>query len=579
MKRKLKVFIALALALSLGGALAPAGAADQTYTAPYKTVRIGIYTFNADGSPAQKTFPSANLQYETGMGEGYDVGYYNSDREFVSIGMKITDTAKVSVLMDKNMVYGSNAYKEAGEDASGTVVGCVHLKLDGSFASYDEAASAAAQYEGGFVRYENGSFIVLRGQFTDRDDAVAAAEEAGDGWSVNSGSTYTVVLVATGTNRILLEFDCGTSKNLALRAYTTNGVKPQTWHRNDRYYGGFAFLRNTGGQITTVNYVEVEDYIKGVICYEMSPSWPTEALKAQAICARTFVMSNISKHRTLGYDLCNTTDCQAYHGTEGATSVSDRAVDETRGMYLMYDGKLCSTVYYSSSGGASEDVKNVWGSDYPYLKGVADPYETEIASSISGYYWTVSYTPGELAARLRSRGRDCSDIKSVKLVFTAMGNVKSITFTDVNGKSFTAQSDNVRGYPGCKSMRYTVNGLGDGAAGGVYVNDGQPLTDGLSGAYAIGSGAVEALPSGELYAITGTGTVEKIDTSAASADSSGTVGVNAQGKFVFSGAGWGHNVGMSQWGAYCMAKNHDKTYEDILTFYFTGTYIAHAPEN
>ena len=571
MHTKVRRILAVALALGLAAALAPSGRAEQTYTPPYSTVRIGIYTYNDDGSPKEKTFPSANLEVVSGMGDGYEVGYYDSNREFIPVGPRIEGTPRVSVLMDRNMVYnaGSNSYTET-EGASGTVVGCVHLRLGGSFGTYEEAAELAGQVEGGFVRYENGSFAVLRGQYTDRDDAIAAS---GDGGSVDSGSSYTVTVVETGTNRILLEFDCGTSRNLALRPYANDGSKTQTWHRQSKYYGGFAFLRNTGSLITTVNYVDIDDYVKGVICYEMNTSWPLEALKAQAICARTFLMSNITKHRTLGYDLCNTTCCQAYHGTGGAGANSDRAAEETSGQYLMYDGKLCSTVYYSSNGGASEDVKNVWGTDYPYLKGVVDPYEAEIAGSISNYYWTVKYTPSQLAARLRARGRDCGDIRTIKLVFTPMGNVKSITFIDVNGRSFTAQSDNVRGYPGCRSIRYTVNGLGQGAAGSVYVNGGTVLDGGLSGAYALGSGgAAEELPSGELYAITGTGNVEKLETGGGSASDS--VGVNAQGLFVFTGSGWGHNVGMSQWGAYVMAKNHNMTCEEILTFYYTGVTIT-----
>lgn len=576
MKHRFKMIAALALALSLSAALAPAGTAAQTYTPPCQTVRVGIYTYYDDGSPKEKTFPSANLEYVSGRGDGYEVGYYDSNREFVSIGARIVGCAQISVLMDRNMAYDSNAnaYAET-EGTSGIVVGCVHLKLDGSFGTYDEAARKAAEFENGFVRYENGSFIVLRGQYTSREDAAAAAGEAGGGWSVNSGSSYTVTVVETRTNRILLEFDCGTSRNLAIRTFANNGTKPQTWHRKCVYYGGFAFLRNTGGLITTVNYVDIEDYVKGVVCYEMSPSWPLEALKAQAICARTYMMANISKHRTLGYDICNTTDCQAYHGAKSATANSDRAVDETAGQYLMYDGKLCETVYYSSNGGASEDVKNVWGSNLAYLKGVVDPYEKDVAASISNYYWTVSYTPSQLAQRLRARGRDCSDIKEIKLVFTPLGNVKSITFVDTNGRSFTAEKDNVRGYPGCRSRRYSVNGLGQASSGNVYVNGGSVLDGGLSGAYAVGSGgAAEELPSGDLYAVTGKGSVEKLEFGAA--NTAGSVGVNAQGLFVFSGSGWGHNVGMSQWGAYSMAKNHNKTCKEILTFYFTGVVIAQA---
>ena len=116
----------------------------------------------------------------------------------------------------------------------------------------------------------------------------------------------------------------------------------------------------------------------------MSNSWPLEALKVQAVCARSYAYNNLrsSRHTSYHFDVCNTTDCQVYYGagpnnaSYQANDRTDRAVEETAGEYARYDGQVIEAFYSSSHGGASESVYHVWGSsleDYPYLKGVTDP--------------------------------------------------------------------------------------------------------------------------------------------------------------------------------------------------------------
>ncbi len=578
MRAKIKTVATLAIAVALILAAVPTGAsASPSYTAPYSTVRVGLFTCTGDGSVSERSFPWANLQNVTGQGYGYEVGYFDGDRNFVSLGARI-DTDEVSVVMDRNMVYNSdnNSYSEG---TGGVTVGCAHILLGGSYGSYEEARAVADGYSDSFVRYQYGRFYVLVGNYSSWDAAYSELSNyPGDypGGTVDTGSVYTVTVVKTRTNKILFEFDCGTDRYLALRPLSQDGRKTLTWHRGYQYYGDFSFMRNTGGNITTVNYVDVEDYVKGVVCYEMSPSWPLEALKAQAISARTFLMSHIGKHEDqYGFDVCNTIDCQAYHGANGATENSNRAVDETRGKYLMYEGELCNAVYSASNGGASENSENVWFEASGYLRGVEDPYERDAIDDIVGsgspYYWTRTYTPSSLAQSLSKYG--LSRIAHIDMTFTPTGNVYSITFRDVNGKTQTLSKEATRTALGFNSQRYTVNGLGPAGEVPIYVNNGTPMDGKLEDACAVGaSGWPESLGYGEVYAISGKGDIGKVDPARASATDG--VGPDSNGNFVFSGSGWGHNVGMSQWGAYSMAKYHGKTCEEILTFYYTGTRIV-----
>ncbi len=569
MKRTLKrVIVYLLVTASLLG-ITTTAYADENYTAPTDTVRVGLY-YN-DGVTTSRTFASANLQNVDGYGYGYEMGYYDSNRNFISLGVTVTDTNAITMVVDRNLYYnsGSRSYMEG--TSGSVVVGCFHYQINESFSDYQSAASCLASLgtlsSESFIKYENGKYYVCVGNYTSSSAAAAVAPNVPYSGSVNSGTSYTMTVVETGTNRILFEFDGGGKSFLAVRPISTQGTKTLTYYKNVRYYGNFSYVRKGTDTFYVVNYVNIEDYVKGVLPYEMLASWPIEALKALAVCARTYAMFYLNKHSSMGFDICNTTDCQVYGGTNSANDVTDRAVNETSGMYLTYDGKLCETFYYSSNGGASESSENVWNEALPYLRGVIDPYEEAVIDKISNYNWSVTYTGSELASKLQSKGYSCGTITKFEILeFTPTGNVKRIRFTDSNGKTFTFSKENCRLILGLRSQRYTINGY-EGSANGIYVNDSDNFLSSLfENLFAVGSGGTSSLSGGDTYAITSTGDVEKIETS-------GTASSTGE-SFVINGSGWGHNVGMSQWGAYSMAKIYGKTYLDILTFYYTDAVVA-----
>ena len=560
------------------------------YTPSYSTVRVGLYY----GSSA---LDSANLENE--VGGGYLFGYYDSNRNFVSVGA-YTEETKISMLKDWNMYYSGSSYYTGTEGS--VVVGCYHIQLTSAYSTYYAAKQKADSYSGGFVKYYNGKYYVSIGSYTSSSAAQSGAEARGisDAYEINSGSSYTVTVVATETGKILFEYDCGANSCLAVLPANSSMISKaktaaadgsyssasynisngnQTWFKGYKYYGGFQYERRSGGNLTVVNFVNIEDYIKGVVPYEMSASWPLEALKAQACCARTYVVANFNKHSSYGFDVCNTIDCQVYYGTNRADSNSDAAVDQTEGKYITYNGELCTTYYAASDGGATENSENVWSAAVPYLRGVIDPYEADIADSVSGYYWTETYTRDSLTSRLQSKGYSCSTIVSMHVTeYTDVGNVLTVTVTDSNGKSFSFSKERVRTVLGLNSMRFTINGEDapevDTSSAKVYVNGGSTTIDlkDPTQFYAIGSSGTSALGSGKVSVIDGDGTITQIGGSSTSGSTS-TGNTGTADTFVISGSGNGHNVGMSQWGAYSMAKYHDKTYDEIIKFYFTGVTI------
>lgn len=483
---------------------------------------------------------AANLQnYDPVPFGGYDFGYFDTDRSFVPLASAPAKYGKVTVTADTTY----------------------HVQLADVYYDYDTASAAASAYGDAFVAYVDDRYRVHLGSYDSRGEAESAMRSLGAAGAAVGGSATGVTVKATDSGTVLFEFDCGGLRSLGIKPVET-GEKSVTWFRGYRYYGGFEYQRITGGDINVINVVNIEDYVKCVIPWEMSNDWPLEALKAQSVCARTYAAAQ-RKHASQGFDVCTTTDCQVYQGTAACNSHSDSAVDETAGECLYYDGSIVEeAVYYSSNGGASEDCLNVWGSEVPYLKGKTDPYEANVAGKLAKYSWSTTYTSSELTELLVSRGYGIGRVKNLYVsALTDNGNVYEITFVGTNGTR-TFQREACRTLLNLRSMRFHISG---GDAERYFVNgDGSAVS--LSGSFVIsGSGAVSAYSArpGDTYAITADGT-------AAVAEKKENVSTDT---FVISGSGNGHNVGLSQWGAYAMA-DLGYHYRDILNFYYTGVDIG-----
>lgn len=138
----------------------------------------------------------------------------------------------------------------------------------------------------------------------------------------------------------------------------------------NRWYRGYLIIQNKNKKLTVINDVNLEDYIKGVVPSEMPSGWELEALKAQAIAARSYALANLGKRASLGYDLKDTPEDQAYGGASSETSKTNRAVDETSGLVLTYNYKVVSAFYSASAGGQTVSAKEAWGNDVPYVRSV-----------------------------------------------------------------------------------------------------------------------------------------------------------------------------------------------------------------
>jgi stage II sporulation protein D len=528
---------------------------------PVTNVRIGLYWDST-------ALPSANL--ENYIGSGYKFGYFDSNRNFVELGS--TDIKTITMLKDWNMyLSGGKYYDAAPSSGSYDVIGCYHIRLNTAYNTYNEA-KAAISTNGSFVAYHNGRFYICVGSYTSYANAETAMKELGLDGTPMTASSSCVTVVKTGTTEILFQYDCGKESSLGIMPIAGENEKAKTWFKGYKYYGGFQYTRLTGENLTVVNFVNMEDYVKGILPYEMNPEWPIEALKAQAVTARTYTASHLNNHKSSGFDLCNGPHCQTYGGANGATDNSDSAVDQTRGIYMTYNGDYAETYYFSSDGGATENCENVFSEAIPYLKGKLDPYEQHVQTKHDS--WSFTYTKEDITNILRLKNYNCGNIVAVTPVYTELGNIYSLAFLDDRGvtwKFSKFEASTILYSPTYQkytySMRFTVKAAG-GETSAIYVN----------------SAAKQLGPDSEMYVISGSdGSIKNISGrggySVITEHGTETISMSGSGtalyadSYIISGSGWGHNVGMSQYGAKAMAEL-GYNYQDILNFYFSGVTIS-----
>ena len=137
------------------------------------------------------------------------------------------------------------------------------------------------------------------------------------------------------------------------------------------YFGGVR-IDKKNNSLTVINLAPVEEYLRGVVPKEMSPSFHAEALKAQAVAARSFTLKNRQRHQAEGFDLCATVHCQLFGGADSAHAITDEVIKVTRGEILLMNGQIVDTNFHTDSGGWTESVAEVWGSYSPHLQAVEE---------------------------------------------------------------------------------------------------------------------------------------------------------------------------------------------------------------
>ena len=289
--------------------------------------------------------------------------------------------------------------------------------------------------------------------------------------------------------------------------------KPSLESFRGKYRGQLSLIKWNHNYLV-VNTMDIEEYLYGVIGKEMEKSWPFEALKAQAVCSRTLIYyyKTIAAKKNLPYDVSDTIYHQVYGGVYSENESIVRAVEETKdevlaGQNSENEYNIVPSFFHACCGGHTSFASDVWGGNYPLLKGVEDPF----CSGTPFYYWSKSFTQRDL--------KDIVGIDVLSIRILGYDNSGRATKIEFSGKSSSRimKADDFR-------MR-TING-------------------------STSFKSEKSLPS-VLFAVRKQGT-----------------------NFLFEGKGYGHGVGLCQWGAKKMAEQGE-TYRGILKYYFPDLTLVH----
>ncbi|HHW17673.1 MAG TPA: SpoIID/LytB domain-containing protein [Firmicutes bacterium] len=336
-----------------------------------------------------------------------------------------------------------------------------------------------------------------------------------------------------------------------------------------RSFTGSAVVMLEDNALLMANLVDLETYVAAVVSSEMPGGWPQEALKAQAVVSRTYALYKTG----ITPDRLQSSECltglggllpgnvrlyaqdQIYRGTGSLDPGALEATEATRGQILTWEGKPAATYFHADAAGRTEDVRYVWGGSAPYLKSVQEvPHESPYSS------WEVKMD--ETAVRESLLGFGLSGEVEIEMIRGTgpgiSGRWSSVIIKHPLGETQVKGGD-FRVALGLRSLLFSSFVAGGMEETRGFLNPGLPLT-------CASSRGIYTVDPAKLTVVGGTGEKTLI------VGGSFVVGAPQPGPrtYVFSGRGWGHGVGLSQWGARAMAESGED-FAAILSHYYPGT--------
>lgn len=310
-----------------------------------------------------------------------------------------------------------------------------------------------------------------------------------------------------------------------------------------RRYRGALQLRLNGATLQAINHVPLELYLPSVVGSEMPASWPQAALRAQAVAARTYALRQ--RKPAASFDVSATVSSQVYKGVEAETATTREAVSATRGQVLVFAGQLANTVFHSSSGGSTENSGDIWSQQLPYLVSVPD---FDQASPV--HSWEQRLDPSVLLrAFSETGGVDRIEV----LATTGSGRVRQARVVGPRG-TLVVTGPQLRSRLGLRSTQVRFQMLNPELASVTQVT-------------------AAGLPPADMPVDSATGVPM---------DGGGPALLPVQPvpppqvprpSLLVIGRGFGHGVGMSQWGAHAMALR-GMSHQQILGHYYRGTSLT-----
>jgi len=329
------------------------------------------------------------------------------------------------------------------------------------------------------------------------------------------------------------------------------------------YRGRIEIGRYNKATLTAVNIVPLEEYLYGVVPSEMESTWHEEALKAQAVCARSYALLKAgyggASNAKNGYKVVDTVSSQVYKGYLVESVKANRAVDATKGEMVCYDNQVVAAYFFSTSGGSTENSEDVWSARLPYLKSVPDVYEQNASRQV----WMETRSRKEIENALSGQGIPFGPVKDLRVARYSDTNRVAALQVIGNDTSLTMQGTTVRTVLNLHSTKFKIVKQGDKPDEAAVLSADGLNTRRISEWYIASADGVERASSNlEQYIVQSSDNLTNYP----------RITPNKEEELLFAGMGYGHGVGMSQYGAKGMAEA-GYTYKEIIEYYFTGAYV------
>ena len=338
-----------------------------------------------------------------------------------------------------------------------------------------------------------------------------------------------------------VELNCGSSARL-LRC-GSGGIRFQSPSLSNLYCGDL-YLSASGSAITAILHIPMEDYLCGVVGYEMSNSFPLAALEAQAVAARNYAAKKLSTQASRSYDVVDTSTDQVFKGYNSSQGQVIQAVKNTAGLVLYSGSTLASCSYTASNGGQTEATKNVWGGSLSYSVVKDDPYDLGNAASRKTTAY-IAKDAGDLHPSLEAALlAGLEDVLAAQRLSQDAADVRIASIARITAKDPKYASPSRLYRTLSFELRVQSRRLSDGASVTISATVDVPSYGGVESWYGLSINSA----SNE--------TVEVTD---------------AGDSFCITFRRYGHGVGMSQRGAQAMARDFGMSSQEILAFYYPGT--------
>lgn len=283
----------------------------------------------------------------------------------------------------------------------------------------------------------------------------------GQGIVINGSSSYNISLANSTLNLykngVLLY---STNSDITIKPLNTDTYIKFNKQVYMRLFAGSMTFKNNGTSFIPINNIKMEDYVKGVVPYEEGDTFPSEALKAQAIASRTWAIKNIGKYTSLGFNVSDDTNSQVYDGYSPSSVKSNQAVIDTNGTVLTYNGSAIDALYSSSNGGWTEPYAG-----YPYL-----PSQTQDTYDVHN---VTTFTPADILKLIQSTYPNLNAVQFVRMDITNVAgkpNVSTLNITYSDGTTpgsvlldINSSTSNPRDFFKLKSNWFTAAQQGDGS--------------------------------------------------------------------------------------------------------------------